>query len=193
MAFEDLLKSVEESAAEKEQELRRKSAAAVEEVRGRSKKRAAEIRQAYAGDARKSIDTEKNKVLYLTRGENKALLIKTREASFDTAFEEAGRRLATLRADPRYPEIFRRLLREAAGSFGGNPFVVHVDSRDQDLAAEILKSMGIAGEIREDLETSGGVVLSSADNSIIISNTVESRLQRARETKRQEIHAILTG
>jgi vacuolar-type H+-ATPase subunit E/Vma4 len=41
--------------------------------------------------------------------------------------------------------------------------------------------------------TEGGVVASLPDNSVVISNTVESRMQRAKELRRKEIHAILTG
>ena len=43
------------------------------------------------------------------------------------------------------------------------------------------------------MTTAGGVVASLPDNSVVISNTVESRMQRAKELKRKEIHAILTG
>ena len=86
MAYEDLLKSVEESAREKELELRNREAAAVDEIKARAKKQAGGIRQAYLDEANKSITTERNKLLYLTKAENKELLIKVRETAFERSF-----------------------------------------------------------------------------------------------------------
>ncbi len=193
MAYEDLLKSVEESAHDKELELRNREKSAVDEIRARAKKRAGEIRKTCIDDAEKSITTEKNKLLYLTRAENKEQLIRVRETGFDRAFAGAEAGLRTLRSDPKYPAVFLRLLREAAGAIGNGAFVVHIDPRDEALCKKTLGSLNLSSEIRSDIATSGGVTLSLPDNSVVISNTVESRLGRAKELRRKEIHAILSG
>ena len=73
MAYEDLLKSVEESAREKELELRNRETAAVDEIKARAKKQVEAIRKAHLDEAGKSITTERNKLLYLTKAENKEL------------------------------------------------------------------------------------------------------------------------
>jgi V/A-type H+-transporting ATPase subunit E len=193
VAYEDLLKSVEESAREKELDLRSRAAASVGEIRARGKKQAEEIRQAHLDAARKSITTEQNKLVYLTKAENKELLIRARETAFDQAFSEAAARLQELRSDPAYPAVFEQLLREAAAAFGTEPFVIHIDPRDEALAKKTLARLGLSPEIRADITSSGGMVASLPDNSVVVSNTVESRLQRARELKRREIHTILAG
>jgi V/A-type H+-transporting ATPase subunit E len=193
VAYEDLLKSVEESAHEKELELRNRKAAAVDEIKARAKKQAGAIRQAHIDGVNKSVTTERNKLLYLTKAENKELLIKTRETAFERAFSGAETYLAGLRSDPSYPAVFESLLKEAAGSLGHEAFVVHIDPRDEALCKKTLAALNLSPEIRPDLTTAGGVVASLPDNSVVISNTVESRLQRAKEHKRKEIHAILTG
>jgi V/A-type H+/Na+-transporting ATPase subunit E len=193
VAYEDLLKSVEESAREKELELRNKAATAVDEIKARAKKRVGEIRQVHIDEADKSVTTERNKLFYLTKAENKELLIKVRETAFERAFFEAEVRLKGLRSDPEYPAVFENLLKEAAGTLGDEAFVVHIDPRDGALCKKTLSLLFPSSEIRTDLETLGGVVLSLPDNSVVISNTVESRMQRAKELKRKEIHAILTG
>ena len=193
MAYEDLLKSVEESAHAKEAELRKKAAAAVDEIRARAKKQADAIRQAHVDEAEKSITAERNRLLYLTKAVNKELLIKTRESAFERAFSAAGSRLSGLRSDPEYPVVFEKLFREAAGALGGGSFVVHIDPRDEALCKKILEVIRESFEIRPDITSAGGVIISLPDESVVISNTVESRLQRARELKKKEIHAILTG
>jgi V/A-type H+/Na+-transporting ATPase subunit E len=193
VAYEDLLKSVEESAREKELELRNREAAAVDEIRARARKQAGGIRQVYLDEAKKSITTERNKLLYLTKAESKELLIKVRENAFERAFSEAEVRLKDLRSDPKYPVVFENLLKEAFGTMGDGAFVVNIDPRDEALCKKTLSLLNRSSEIRTDLVTEGGVALSLPDNSVVISNTVESRLQRAKELKRKEIHAILTG
>jgi V/A-type H+-transporting ATPase subunit E len=193
MAYEDLLNSVEESAGAKERELRSRAAAAIEEIRARAKNQAEAIRQGHLQEAEKSVATERNKFLYLAKAENKELLIKIREAAFDVAFREAEILLAGLRSDPTYPAVFENLLREAVGGMGDKTFVLHIDKRDEAVARTTLGLMGLSCEVRTDLQTAGGVVASLPDATIRISNTVESRLLRAREHKRKEIHAILSG
>jgi V/A-type H+-transporting ATPase subunit E len=179
VAYEDLLKSVEESAREKELELRNREAAAVDEIRTRARKQAGGIRQTYLDEANKSITTERNKLLYLIKAESKELLIKVRETAFNQAFTEAETRLNNLRSDPKYPLVFEKL--------------VHIDPRDEPLCKKTLSHLNLSPKICADLVTMGGVVACLADNSVVISNTVESRLQRAKELKRKDIHAILTG
>jgi V/A-type H+-transporting ATPase subunit E len=193
MAYEDLLKSVEESAAEKERELRRKAAVTIDEIKVRAKKQADSVRQAHTEEAGKSLVAERNKQLYLVKAENKEALIKTRETAFERAFAGAEARLRNLRTDPKYPLIFEKLLREAAGAMGGEAYTVHVDPRDEALCEKTLAALQIQGEILPDLQTAGGVVLSLAGNAVVISNTVESRLLRAKEHNRHTVHAILSG
>ena len=193
MAYEDLLKSVEEGAQEKEQELRKKAAVAIEGIKERAKKQSEAVRQAQIDEANQSITTERNKMLYLIKAENKEALIKTREAAFESAFREAEARLKDLRADAKYPAIFEKLLLEAASTTGDDVFIVHIDPRDEALCTKTLATHNLKGGIRTDLATAGGVVISQHDNTVVISNTVESRIERAKEHNRHTIHAILSG
>jgi V/A-type H+-transporting ATPase subunit E len=193
MAYEDLLKSVEESATEQERELQRKAAVAIEEIKSRAKKQAEAVRQAHTDEAGKSLVAERNKQLYVTKAENKELLIKIREIAFERAFAGAEARLKDVRADPKYPLIFEKLLREAAGVMGAEAFAVHVDPKDEALCRKTLAALQIHGDVRPDLQTAGGVVLSLPGDAVVISNTVETRLLRAKEHNRHMVHAILSG
>lgn len=193
MAYEDLLKSVEESAQEKERALRSRAAASVREIEERAKAQAGEIRKGHLAEAEKSTTAERNKLLYITRAENKELLIRTREDAFELAFREAEERLNGIRSDTKYPAVFEKLLAEAARALEGEVFVLHIDRRDEALCTATLKKLGIACQVQADLTTAGGVVASLPDDTVVIANTIESRLQQAKERRRQEIHAILSG
>ena len=103
---------------------------------------------------------------------------------------EAEVRLKDLRSDPKYPVVFEKLLKEAVGAMGNESFVVHIDPRDEALCKKTLAFLNRSSEIHADLVTEGGVTLSLPDNAVVISNTVESRLQRAKEAqeKRDPCH-----
>ncbi len=80
----------------------------------------------------------KTNSFYLTKGENKEKLIKTKEAIFSTAFGEAEQRLSQVRKDPKYPDILKNLTMEAVGALGGETFRIHIDKQDEKLIKKIL-------------------------------------------------------
>jgi V/A-type H+-transporting ATPase subunit E len=193
MAYENLLKSVEESAQEKERELREKAQSAVQIISEDTKNQSTVIQQSLLAEAKKAATIEKNKRIYLTKGENKENLIKTKEAIFSTAFGDAEQRLSHVRKDPKYPDILKNLTREAVGALGGETFRIHIDKRDEKLLKKILSELHLSGEVIADLQCSGGLVVSTQNESVKISNTLESRLERVKEQKKLEIYAVLYG
>jgi len=193
MAYENLLRSVEESSQERERELRETARVQAEEIRATARKQAGEIQEITIRDAERSAAIERNKQLYLTKGDLKEQALRSRETIFLAAFETAKKQLARLRDDKNYPAIFERLAREATGAMGATPSILHVDARDRDLAVTTIAALGIHCEILPDIVCAGGVVASSPDGLVTLSNTVESRLERIKEHKRLEIYAILSG
>jgi V/A-type H+-transporting ATPase subunit E len=193
MAFESLLKSVEESAHEREQELRVKAQTQAEEIRADAAKQAEEIHERAIREAEKSAAIERNKQLYLAKGELKEQDLRSREKIFAAAFDEAGAQLSRLRQGKNYPAVFERLTREAIAAMGTTPYRLHVDTRDRDLCTRTLAALGVRCEVFADIECAGGLIASSPDGLVRISNTVESRLERIREHKRRDIYAVLFG
>lgn len=193
MAYENLLRSVEESAGERERELRSKAQKQAEEIRSKAKKQAEEIQQAAIREAERSAMTERNKMLYLAKGEIKEQELRGREKTFRAAFDRAKQQLSGLREDRNYPAVFERLATEAVHGMGEISFIVHVDRRDLELSQKTLAAMGIRCEIQPDLECAGGLVASSIDGLVTLSNTIESRLERIAESRKLEIYAILSG
>jgi len=193
MAYENLLKSVEESAQEKEHELREKARSAVQAISEDAKNQATMIQQSILAESKKAATIEKNKLIYLTKGENKEKLIKTMEAIFSKAFSEADKQLSNVRKDQNYPEILKNLTREAVEALGGETFRIHIDKRDETQIKKIVSELNLSGEVIADLQISGGLVLSTRNEDVKISNTFESRLERVKERKKLEIYAILYG
>jgi len=193
MAYENLLKSVEESAQEKELELREKARITIQEISDDIKNQEASVRQSLLTEAEKAALIERNKLIYLTKNENKKKLISAKETIFVRAFGDAEERLSHLRNDPNYPAIFKKLTLEAVAILGEEKFRIHVDKQDEQLIKRILAEMNLSGEVNADLTCAGGLVASTVDESAKISNTIESRLERAKEQKKLEIYAVLFG
>lgn len=193
MAYENLLKSVEESAQEKERELKDKARSIVQAISEETKNQASALQTSLLEEAKNTVAVEKNKLMYLTKGENKEKLIKTKERVYTTAFTEAEQFLSQIRKDPRYPVILKNLAHEALLALGGEKIHVHVDKQDENLIRGILSDLNFSGEIKTDLQTAGGLVVSAPDGSVNISNTIESRLERAKEQKKLQIYSSLFG
>ena len=193
MAYENLLKSVEESAQEREQELREKAQSAVQAISEDTQKQATDLQQSLLAETKKAVVIEKNKRIYITKGENKETLIKTKETIVSKAFRDAEKRLSDLRNDPKYPAIFNKLAREAIEAVGGEKFRIHIDKRDEHLVKRIMSDMNLTAEIIADLQCFGGLVVSTRNESVKISNTLESRLERAKERKKLEVYAVMYG
>lgn len=193
MAYENLLKSVEESAQEKERELREKARSAVQLISEDAKNQVTVIQQSLLAEAKRAATIEKNKLIYLTKGENKEKLIKTKEAIFSIAFGDAEQRLSHVRKDRKYPDILKSLTREAVGALGGETFRIHIDKRDEKIIKKILSELNLSGEVIADLQCAGGLVVNTQNESVKISNTLESRLERVKEQKKLEIYTVLYG
>jgi V/A-type H+-transporting ATPase subunit E len=193
VAYENLLNSVDESAQERERELRERGKTLAEEIRANARKEAEDLQNRAISEAERSAALERNKQLYLTKGAINETSLRSREQVFLKAFDEAKKQLSQIRQDRKYPSVFERLARELAGTMENTPFRIHVDPRDREICTKTLESLGIRCEILTDITCSGGLVASSPDGLVVISNTVESRLERIRDLKRHEIYAILSG
>jgi V/A-type H+-transporting ATPase subunit E len=193
MTYENLLKSIEENAQEKERELREKARRATDEIREGAQRKAKEIEASFLAQARREAEVEKNRQSYLTNAACKEQLIRIREAIYDQAFSQAGGRLSKMRGDPRYPVIFENLAREAIGAMGGKEVHVHVDRQDEKLCRQVMAELNVSGDIVPDLECAGGLVVSSPDETVRFENTFESRLDRAQDRKNLEIYTVLFG
>jgi len=107
-----------------------------------------------------------------------------------------------LRAEPGYPLILRRLVEEAIHALGPLPAgrsassppsapqhlsdggeedlpALEVDPRDEVLLHHILDDLGLDLSIMPTLRCWGGVVARSGDGRVVVTNTLEARLERA--------------
>lgn len=193
LAYENLLKSVEESAQEREREIREKARKTAEEIVTGARKEAEAKEKTLLASAKRGAETERNRQLFLAKSENMQQLVRIKEAQFLQAFTEAAQQLDRLRDNPDYPRVFEDLAREALEGFGKEGIRIHTDRRDEELCRKTLAGLKVTAEIVPDLTTRGGLVVATPDESVTVANTVESRLERGKERLKKELYRILFG
>jgi V/A-type H+/Na+-transporting ATPase subunit E len=187
------MRSIETAAGERKREILAQATAEAEKIRSAARARAGEIREEVMAEARGRLARERERMLGRAREEMKLELLRRRNGVGDRAFAAAGERIQVLRASPSYPAVARRLAEEAIGLAGQEHLVLHVDPRDRAIYEGVLRDLGRNCDVAGDLPGAGGLSVSSRDGKILVTNTLESRLFRARELFRGEVFDLLAG
>lgn len=124
------------------------------------------------------------------RLEAKKQVAAVKEEAVSRAFENARAALGKVRSAGDYKSLFRSLLEEAAAGIDGG-FDVLVDPADVELGKETLSALGLSGEVKGELSTTGGVVVTMAGGRISRRNTLEDRLAKVRKGAQAQVAEIL--
>ena len=92
-------------------------------------------------------------------------------------FDAARASLSGVRQRPDYDQVFRGLAEEALTGVTGD-FEVLVDPADADRMRALLAERGITAEVKPELESAGGVVVSMNNGTVMRRNTLEDRLDK---------------
>jgi V/A-type H+-transporting ATPase subunit E len=163
------------------------------EIKRTALTKAESIKTAYLEEAQKSVDVERNKLIYQVKAENKMNVIKEKDRAIRSAFAEAKKRLENFRNDGNYHDNFKKMLQEAVNALATKKVLLHIDKRDENLCRQVLNELNINSEIVADLKSEGGLAVSTKDGKIVVFNTLESRLAKAEELMRREIFATIYG
>lgn len=193
MTYENLIESMEVSAEKRISEILKNAHEQGDEIRRDALKKAQSMRAAYLEGAQKSVDVERNKLIYQVKAENKMNVIKEKDRVIRSAFDEVKKRLQDFRNDGNYHDNFKKMLQEAVHALETERVLLHIDKRDESLCTQVLNELDINSEIVADLTSAGGLAVSTKDGKIVVSNTLESRLAKAEELMRREIFATLYG
>jgi vacuolar-type H+-ATPase subunit E/Vma4 len=193
MALEDLIGSVEVSAQERIHEIQERSKAEAEEIIRDAQGRVGSIRKRHHEKAVTDVELQRNRLLSSIREENQREILKVKNEIFQEAFDEAAKRLSSIREHPRYRAGFGKLLGEAISELEEKDVIVHIDPRDSNLCRELLLERGLNYTVMPDLVCAGGLSMHTRDERFTIINTIESRLKKAGEVYRPDIVAILFG
>ena len=193
MTYENLIASMGVSAEKSITEITQKAHQEAVEIKRSAEAKGEEIKASHCENAQKSAEMERNKLIYKAKAENKMRTIKEKDAVIQRAFLEAKKSLDSFRDDASYKENFKKMLQEAVRELEGEKVSLHIDTRDETLCRQVLDELGRNSEIVDDLTSAGGLAVNTKDGKVVVSNTIESRLNNAKELLKREIFSTLFG
>lgn len=194
MALEDILKALEEKAEARVAAIESEAQQRASEILAEVDKDAARTKRMRLKKIDDQIRSEATGIVYSAQLKAKNQLIKAQEETVDEAFHKAELRLKDLDKQADYPQILEVLLDECLDFFPQGEVLVQVRPNDRGTLEKMLSDRGRSFRISDTpLAASGGLVVSSPDGQIVVSNTFDSRLERARDHLRLEISKTLFG
>ncbi|MGZ8879290.1 MAG: V-type ATP synthase subunit E [Halobacteriota archaeon] len=189
----DLLGAMEGGTEERINGIMKQAHQDAEEIKRTAEEKAETIKKSYLDNAEKSFESERNKLIYNAKSEIKMDVIKAKDEVIQSAFVDAKKSLDALRDHESYKGRFKSMIQEAMHELGGETARLHIDERDENLCKQILDELNENSEIVVDLTSAGGLNVSTRDEKVVVFNTIESRLDRAKEFLGRQIFATLYG
>lgn len=192
MALEDILKALDEKADKQIQLIAIDSQKRVDEITTEISVEADRRKQGRIRKVTEAARSEATAILYSAQLRAKNEVIRAQEKSVGEAFRLAEERLGGLAGEKRYPKVLNALLEQALDFFDGGEVVIQTREKDRGAIEKAMTRIGTPFTISDlPLEAHGGVVVSSPDGRIVVSNTFESRLIRAQDRLRMEVSKVL--
>ncbi|MEW6553448.1 MAG: V-type ATP synthase subunit E [Actinomycetota bacterium] len=190
MSIEDILQALDDQCRQECQEIFSRAEAEAKQILDRAQAEADAIRQARLDKVKAEARSETTSMLYTARLKSKNTVISTKEQIAEKALASAEEELHGLRSRQDYPSILEDMIKEGLVRISGK-VIVHVDPADAEVAEAVMKRLALDHELLLDIQSAGGAVISDADGRVRIVNTVEERLNRAREKLRMHVSGIL--
>ncbi len=192
MALEDILRALEEKADTRIEVIENETGQRVQEILSEVEKEAARTRRTRLKKVEDQIRSEATGIVYSASLKAKNLLIKAQEETVEEAFRIAEGKLADLHKGDDYSRVLEVLLDECLEYFPEGDILVQVRESDRSMVEKLLSDRNRSHRVSETpLDASGGLVVSSPDGQVVVSNTFESRLARAKDHLRLEISQAL--
>ncbi len=178
MPLEDILQAIQAEGDRVCAEIAAEADRRVAAIRGDAEARAADLRAAELRQGAEVRHNERTAQLYQARLEAGRRRSAAWQEAYQATLDAARARLATVPDRPDYGDILRSMLLEALAELDSTP-IVNVTARDEPRLAEMLRDLQVDAQVEHRLKGWGGLEARTADNRIIVRNTLESRLARA--------------
>lgn len=193
MAYEDLIKSIESAADDKNRDVLFNAEREIEAILREAETESSAIHAQYLEKAKRDLALESNRQKFLAKQEVKRNVSVVRQQLIREAVDKTRQTVAEIRLDSSYPSLYERLMTEVVHALAGEQIILHIDPKDAGLCKKIVQKSGFECEIVEDLTTLGGLFGTSADGKIRADNTLESRLMKVQEQSTMEIFNQILG
>jgi vacuolar-type H+-ATPase subunit E/Vma4 len=193
MKYDHLIQAIEEGAEEKLRDFRESKDREIREIQERAEIASTQLRNDLLVETKERINLENNKKIYSAHEQAKDLQTRARHETCLSVFREAEARLSSLRSSPSYEPFFRGVLAEIIEPLDSGKIRLHIDEKDEALCRKLIKDSDKEFDIITDLTTNGGLNGATPDEKVLIRNTIEDRLARAKERMNGFVFSGLYG
>lgn len=192
MALADILRAMEAAAAAEEAQVLAAARTEADTLLATAHQTAAAARERLQAEAAAEARTARARLeseAALQIAERRA---RVRDALVQRAFTRAGETLAEVRTMNDYSRVLQSLLREGLSEFSpGESLVVRCDARDLPVLTDLVREQHCHVALDGSLVCWGGVVVQDAAGCVVADNTLERRLERAREALWPRVAALM--
>lgn len=200
MSLEHILQALEAETDQQIAEIERAGQDEIEQVRVEAEAEAEKIRQKHLSASQILLQVERTRRLNRAKQGASQQVLQAREKLITAVLAATRQHLVVLAAAETYPPLLRQLTEESVATLGKTqPLCLHVRKTDVELMNRIARELGLSATVIGDLTGDssepnpclGGLAVSTADNRISLTNTLEARLQRVAQLYRAQIAEIL--
>lgn len=182
-----LLKSARKEAEEIIGEARRRA----EEIMEGARREVEEIRKIEEEKLKRKLSIYRSKVLGKAEKEAKERILRAKHEVIERVKEKALEELSKMRKKrDEYKKVLKFLLIEAVQEVSENP-EIHVNPEDKELISQVLDEIDFKAKIVEDESVLSGVVVYDVERGFVVYNTLEERLEKAKELLLEKMESII--
>ncbi|MCK6628021.1 MAG: hypothetical protein L6R45_22935 [Anaerolineae bacterium] len=201
MSLEHILQALDAEVDQQITEIERAAQAEIERIKAEAEAEAEAVCRKHRAAGQAMLQVERTRRLNRAKLEASQQVLQTREKLITAALAATRQHLAALTAAETYPPLLRQLTEESVATLGKTqPLCLHVRKTDIELMNRIAQELGLSATVIGDLTDGdssepapclGGLAVSTADNRISLTNTLEARLQRVAQLYRAQIAEII--
>lgn len=188
MGVSELLEAIEARGKEERKKILSRSNKTAKRLIEEAEARAKEISESILEQEDPELEVTRTKILGESELKKTRSLAQVKNQLVEEVFDKARQKLSKVRERNDYKSILHKLGDEV---LTGEDLIICVDKRDIPLIQNILASRNLNAEVRPGQNSLGGLVVETEDGSISVHNTIESRLEKRRESLAEELNQIL--
>jgi V/A-type H+-transporting ATPase subunit E len=188
MGVSELLEAIEARGKEERKKILSRSNKTAKRLIEEAEARAKEISESILEQEDPELEVTRTKILGESELKKTRSLAQVKNQLVEEVFDKARQKLSKVRERNDYKSILHKLGDEV---LTGEDLIICVDKRDIPLIQNILASRNLNAEVRPGQNSLGGLVVETEDGSISVHNTIESRLEKRRDSLAEELNQIL--
>ena len=196
--IETLARAILRDAHDQAEQIQSDGQAKAEAIRKKAQEQAEAERIEILERASREAERLRGQVIASAQLRARTLQLEHREKLLERVFKGAGERLASLQKRSDYSKIVEYLLREAVEQLKATDANVRADETTQKVlkggVLDVLsKELNFKATLGEPLEEGTGLIVETADGHLHYDNTLETRLERLKNSLRSPVHQVLMG